>query len=696
MKGKLPAEAKNWIKASLTLALTAFLALNPLNLAFVASLNTQEWLLFHVRDVVEFAFSEESALDEDDYYLATGNYENQEKNEYFGAAKGKNLIIVQLESFQNMVVGAEYNGQEITPRMNEWMKENGSLYFKNFFQQIGNGNTSDAEFAVNNSIIGALESFTYRVYENNFFRGLPWILKDEGYQTAVLHGFDKKFWNRKNAYPGQGIDTFISDDVLVSDEIEGIGGGDISGISDRAFYEQSAEILKEMQQDSLFYSMLISLSSHHPFKLPEELQALKIQPEDEGSTFGNYINSTHYADECLGVFFDMLKENGLYEQSLIVVYGDHFGLVRSDERTTKWLGRPYDYDVMMNIPLLIHIPGYEAAGAAFDIAGGQTDLLPTVAWLLGIEKLDTMYFGQNLLTAKEGFVAEKTHLLKGSFIKDDVVFEMSRDGIFGNSRAWSRETGEPVSINGMEEDSRRAVSIIEMGDFYLEEDVLRKVYVEGKGLRQILMEMRGEHRMPERMQRVTLLSGGRAPVNDSAAVSGKNSGAYEMPISQFAKWMRENPRETVLVDGEGLYEILNEFDVGWSGKVRRKGIAYEVKKKVAARYADMQERMIPLVRDLSDWTKIESLGYDDMLFLVDEEAYTSDQIETFVEDNRISGVVLKNEEISRELKDFLSKNSYVYAFDPGRLTWRFSLKAEGMDGVVLQAGGTSLSFPWYN
>lgn len=66
-----------------------------------------------------------------------------------GAASGRNVIMLQLESFQNFLIGLEVDGQEITPNLNQLARQ--SLYFPNFYQQVGQGNTSDAEFVVNTS-----------------------------------------------------------------------------------------------------------------------------------------------------------------------------------------------------------------------------------------------------------------------------------------------------------------------------------------------------------------------------------------------------------------------------------------------------------------------------------------------------------------------------------------------------------------
>jgi hypothetical protein len=670
----MPSEAKKWIAADAVLALLIFLALNPFQIAFVSALNAREWTLFHLRDAVQGLSAEAGAADAREYVLATGSYEAQEKDGYFGAARGRNLIIVQLESFQNMTVGARYNGEEITPRINAWLRGEGMLYFDRFYQQVASGNTSDAEFAVKNSMIGSAESYTYQIYDENYFRGLPFLLKEAGYGTMVMHGYDRFFWNRESMYRAEGIDRFYSDADYENDRIEGIGGGNISGISDEAFYAQSVDILEAEREKGPFFAMMISLSSHHPFRLPEALCEIEILPEDQGSTFGNYVNSIRYADRCFGGLIDRLKENGLYDESLIVVYGDHQGLIKSDEYAARWRGS-YDYDTMMNIPLLIHVPGSRAAARTLHTAGGQIDLLPTIAWLLGFETLDTLYLGQNLLTAAEGFVPEKTHMLKGSFIKDGVAFEISRDGIFENSRAWNTETGEPVPIEGLEAYSLRAKRMIETGDFCLREDALRKMYLEGKSFDRIVAEAESAFVPPGEIEIVRLVK----DRFEKFAASDLSLAMYTP--AELMTLLTENPEMRLMVCAPSVLSALEAFDEQCSGRAVNRGVRYIKDEAAAARYAEAQSRLIPVIRDPAEWTKVEYLGYTHCALLADPERYSTERLDTFLKTVKPEAAILPGDLRDPDFTRVLGQVGFLYAFradDPAeRIRQALSLQIDG-------------------
>ncbi|MDD4564280.1 MAG: sulfatase-like hydrolase/transferase [Eubacteriales bacterium] len=446
----------------------------------ITSISNQEIFSYHIKDII-VALTGHKINNGASEYMATikDTYQTEKNGPLFGVAEGRNLIVIQIESFQNFVVNTEYNGQEITPNLNEIIKGD-TVYFDRYYQQVGSGNTSDSELATNNSIYGSLSSYSYKLFADNYYRGLPVLLSEKGYETAVFHAHEERdFWNREEAYQSLGFDTFYG----------GIGGSDIGqydmtewmgwGLTDTAFFDQSMKYLKELTEP--FYSFFITLSNHHPYLMLDHYQFIDLLPEDEGTIFGNYINSAAYTDHAIGQFIQQLKDEGLYENSIIALYGDHLGLPKNDEDIFKsvslFLGKDYDFDTMMNIPLIITVPGADREiNQTVSIPGGQIDFLPTIAYLMGFETLDTIYLGHNLLTIDTGFVAEQTYMTKGSFFQDDIVYEMSRDGVFKNGRAWNQRTGTTVPAEDCYEGYMRSMGIINTSEFILKNDVLRKIY----------------------------------------------------------------------------------------------------------------------------------------------------------------------------------------------------------------------------
>lgn len=150
-----------------------------------------------------------------------------------------------------------------------------------------------------------------------------------------------------------------------------------------------------------FYAMVISMTAHHPYHMPEDKYKIELPERFEGTLLGNYIRAQNYADYAMGQFLEKLKTSGLWDDSLVVFYGDHQGLpmytLGSDEKEliNGLVGHEYGYTDMFNIPFIVHSPGAKLP-AVMDHTGGQVDILPTVANLLGVSVQNQLHFGEDL------------------------------------------------------------------------------------------------------------------------------------------------------------------------------------------------------------------------------------------------------------------------------------------------------------
>ncbi|MGE5629689.1 MAG: LTA synthase family protein [Caulobacteraceae bacterium] len=391
---------------------------------------------------------------------------------YFGIAEGRNVIVIQVEALQDFVINRIYNGQELTPNLNSLIKKD-TIYFNHYYQQLGKGNTSDAEFVSQNSMYPSMDIPAYRKYENNKFMGMPMILRNKGYVTKAFHGYKAEFWNRVNMYPMMGFDYFVSMNDFRPDEKIGWG------ISDKAFFKKSAEILSTTKQP--FYAFNVTLTSHHPYVLPDKYKKIELYDEHYTTLLGRYLQVINYTDEAIGLYIQELKKYGLYENSIIAIYGDHGALSCSDPLNkrlmTGLLGYEYNFDESLNVPLLIHIPG-SGIRETNTIAGGQLDFLPTMLNLLGIKENRVKLFGQDLNNAESGFVASQTKMEKGSFIDDEKIFVMSSDGIFEHSKAWDLKTRLPIDLELCRDGYEKAVSDINESEYILSNNLIEKFITE--------------------------------------------------------------------------------------------------------------------------------------------------------------------------------------------------------------------------
>lgn len=435
------------------------IGLNPLKDDSFSSINHLEFLTYHTRDVIAYVNGSVVRAKVDQKEIQAKIKENvpvSTGDQYRGIGKGKNLIVIQMESFQNFLINGEYNGEEITPNINKLLQKD-SIYFSNYYQSIGKGNTSDAEFATMNSFYPAGERESYRLYVDNTYNGLPWLMRHDGYKAMAFHGYIKTFWNREEAYIGQGFQEFYSEERLVMTEKSGFG------LTDKEMFKQAVAILKEEKQPT--FSFMITLTNHIPYQLDQKLCSLKVLPADEGTMFGRYMQSARYADEAIGELIQLLKDNGMYDNTVIAMYGDHHGMLNEYPEVKasmeKHLDKAYDYDEMLNVPCIIHLPNSGIAKTV-ETVGGQVDFLPTITNIMDIDIPQPYVFGKDLLNTDDSFVASVTYLNPGSFIKDDIMYQIGRDNSFEKGRAWSIKTGETLTLDGLKQYQERATELIRL------------------------------------------------------------------------------------------------------------------------------------------------------------------------------------------------------------------------------------------
>lgn len=360
----------------------------------------------------------------------------QEENEYdelYGIAKGKNVIFISLESVQSFVIEEELHGEKITPFLNRLVKDPNTIYFENFYHQTAQGKTSDSEFITENSLYPIASGAVFFTHGQNEYFSMSKMLKNNGYQSFVFHANSDTFWNRNQMYESLGIDHYYDVTYYELNESNQVGWG----LKDKDFFKQTIPYLKELEQP--FYAKLITLTNHFPFELEED--EMTLQPfQSNSDTLNNYFPTVRYTDEAIEMFFDELKSSGLYENSIIILMGDHDGISANHNKAmASFLDKeeitPFDHIQLQRVPLFIHIPGFNK-GEVISKIGGQIDLKPTLLYLLGIEVDKDFSFGNNLFEdTDEKFIGFRN----GNFVSDQYVYT--------NETCYDRNSGEVIAFD---------------------------------------------------------------------------------------------------------------------------------------------------------------------------------------------------------------------------------------------------------
>ncbi|MFV0558004.1 MAG: LTA synthase family protein [Enterococcus sp.] len=334
----------------------------------------------------------------DDHYAAPND-------DLFGLAQGKNVIYVHLESTQQFLIDyklTDENGveHEVMPFVNSIYHDSSTFSFDNFFHQVKAGKTSDAETLMENSLFGLNQGALFtQLGGKNTFNAAPAILSQEaGYSSAVFHGNTGNFWNRNETYKHFGYENFFDASYYdVTDE-----NSFQYGLHDKPFFEQSVQYLEHLQQP--FYTKFIAVSNHYPYSEFTNEDAGFPMATTSDETINGYFATANYLDRAVEEFFNYLKASGLYDNSVIVLYGDHYGVSNTRNKnlaslvgknSASWSN--FDNAQMQRVPYMIHIPGQENGGINHTY-GGQVDALPTLLHLLGVDTKDYIQLGQDLLS----------------------------------------------------------------------------------------------------------------------------------------------------------------------------------------------------------------------------------------------------------------------------------------------------------
>ncbi|WP_195589938.1 LTA synthase family protein [Lactobacillus paragasseri] len=315
--------------------------------------------------------------------------------EYYGVAKNKNVLVIHLESFQQFLIDYKWHGKEVTPNLNKLYHANDTISFDNFFNQVGQGKTSDAEMMLENSIFGLQSGSAMSSYgTSNTFESAPAILGQQaGYTSAVMHGGAGSFWNRDNAYKSFGYDYFMPLSYYQNKKGYYLG----YGIKDKLFFDQSIKYIEHLPQP--FYLKMITVTNHYPYDLDKKNQS--IDKTDTGDkTVDGYVQTVHYLDEAIGELMSYLKKSGLEKNTLIMLYGDHYGISGNHHKASAQLLNKDSFNNFDNlqfqrVPLMFHMPGLK--GGINHTYGGEIDVRPTLFNLLGINDQNMIQFGHSLL-----------------------------------------------------------------------------------------------------------------------------------------------------------------------------------------------------------------------------------------------------------------------------------------------------------
>ena len=408
-------------------------------------------------------------------------------NEYTGIFDGKNVIAIHAESLQAFTIGLKFNGKDVTPNINKLIKS--SMYFDNFYAQVGVGTSSDTEFTYATSLLPSNNGTVFVNYFNDEFVTIQKLLKKKGYYVFSMHGNVGDFWNRDAMHTNMGYDKFYSKSSFEIDEEYGLG------LSDKSFFRQVVPKIKEIGEsvDGPYYGTLITLTNHTPWKdaykysdfdvsMTTTIDGVKVKTDYlEGTSMGNYIKSVNYMDAAIGNFLAAMEKEGLLDNMVIVIYGDHdarlgkkqFEYMYNYDPSTKQIKNvdsddyvpvsDYDYELSRKVPLIIWSKDLKE-NKKISTPMGMIDVLPTLGNMLNVSNKFSL--GQDIMSIKEedGIVVFKD----SSYITNKIYYSAK------NNEAYTLSNGV-ITDDYIEKKSKYAEGIIDVSNNIITYNLIPKL-----------------------------------------------------------------------------------------------------------------------------------------------------------------------------------------------------------------------------
>ena len=288
-----------------------------------------------------------------------------------------NIVFILLESWSADIIESLGGLKSITPNFNK-LEEQG-LLFSNFYS-----NGWKSEQAVS-SIFSSFPVFPYIsiIKETDKARKLPSINKSlKNYNSSFIFGGQLSYGNIKGFLLNQKFDL-----VLDIDDFNYPRGR--LGIHDEFMFDEFHLHLNKMKEP--FFSTLFTLSSHSPYDFPFKHKF------SFNSRHDPYVNSVAYTDSCLGVFFQKIKNEKWYNNTLFIIVSDHSHSTPIHRRVAQ--------KERFKIPMLWYgdVLHKKYKGLSNEILSSHIDITPTLLSQLNY-KVDSKYFGNDIFKLNKKYV----------------------------------------------------------------------------------------------------------------------------------------------------------------------------------------------------------------------------------------------------------------------------------------------------
>jgi len=308
----------------------------------------------------------------------------------------KSCIVILAESFESWVLENEVEGKEITPYLNNLLKEKNTIYAPHVLTQVKGGRSIDAQLLLYTGLL-PIENGAYSIkFPQTYFPTLIKAFKEKYSDgKAYIMTVDKDItWNQNIVARNFGFDSLIWKKNFIMDER--IGFEERKNLGDYSFLSQCVEKISSEElwpSDTPVFMQCVTYSGHTPFRLQDKYKHISFS-EDILQPMNDYITMANYTDRAIGHFVQKIRADRKFDDTMIIITGDHEGLA-SDR---KWLSESPCGEGTVSperyVPFIVLNAPY---GMRYEEVLGQVDLYPTMLDLLGLDQYEWRGLGYSLL-----------------------------------------------------------------------------------------------------------------------------------------------------------------------------------------------------------------------------------------------------------------------------------------------------------
>ena len=310
-------------------------------------------------------------------------------NNYTGMFKDKNLIVIMLESVNDIIIN-----KEDYPNFYKMYSE--GWHWKNNYSPRNSCSTGNNEMSGMTSLYSIYNTCTANNYrKNSYFEAIFNLFNNKGYNTFSAHDYTEHYYYRNEIHTNMGSNAYYGVEKL------GIEYSSIykNWASDEDFMNKVLELIDDVDNDH-FMTWLTTVSSHQPYyysSIEGDKYLSLYEDRDIRTDLKRYKSKLKILDNALGILLDGLEKKGILDDTVIVMYGDHYPYGLS----TDTINTVLDYDTNQDyenerVPFVIYNTGIDSK--EFDSYTSYINILPTVANLFDLDYDPRLYMGSDLLS----------------------------------------------------------------------------------------------------------------------------------------------------------------------------------------------------------------------------------------------------------------------------------------------------------